>query len=78
MNEWTWIDTFWFLSTGYKLIYILKCHEYLMNECVLPFFFRLNLSSDNTSTVRQDSSSDEGETLADEANDLMDIDNLDR
>lgn len=34
--------------------------------------------SENTSTVRQNSSSDEEETIADAGNDSMDIDNLDR
>lgn len=34
--------------------------------------------SENASTVRQNSSSDEEETLADAGNDSMDIDNLDR
>lgn len=34
--------------------------------------------SDNTSTVRQESSSDEEETIADPVNDSMDIDNVDR
>lgn len=38
----------------------------------------LNLYSENSSTVRQESSSDEEETIADTANDSMDIDNLDR
>lgn len=34
--------------------------------------------SENTSTVRQNSSSDEEETIVDAGNDSMDIDNLDR
>lgn len=34
--------------------------------------------SENASTVRQNSSSDEEETIADVGNDSMDIDNLDR
>ena len=39
--------------------------------------FIVDIYSENTSTARPGSSSDEEETVKDEANDSMDVDNLD-